>query len=205
MRFTLRAGGGASAGGHPDARPASRPQRAGRGRVGLGGRAHARRDRDRARRRLVARRIGSRSSGSARDGPRRQLQRVARLDARRARAARRPARPPRGGPRRDAGARRCARGRPPRGRARPRPGSPTCSSSSARRAAGIAEAAADAGLAPDRVLRSCDAASALEVLRPRLRDGDVVLVKASRGDRRSTRSSMRCAGWSRRARRTGRR
>ena len=46
--------------------------------------------------------------------------------------------------------------------------------------AAIATAAADAGLAPDRIFVVPDAASALEVLRPRLRDGDVVLVKASR-------------------------
>ncbi len=45
----------------------------------------------------------------------------------------------------------------------------------------IATAAADAGLAPDRIFVVPDAASALEVLRPRLRDGDVVLVKGSRG------------------------
>ena len=48
-------------------------------------------------------------------------------------------------------------------------------------AAGLAEGARDAGLAPGRVLQVSDAASALEALRPRLRDGDVVLVKASRG------------------------
>ena len=34
---------------------------------------------------------------------------------------------------------------------------------------------------PARVLHVGDAAAALEALRPRLRDGDVVLVKASRG------------------------
>jgi UDP-N-acetylmuramoyl-tripeptide--D-alanyl-D-alanine ligase len=45
----------------------------------------------------------------------------------------------------------------------------------------IATAAADAGLAPERILVVPDAASALEALRPRLRDGDVVLVKGSRG------------------------
>jgi UDP-N-acetylmuramoyl-tripeptide--D-alanyl-D-alanine ligase len=48
-------------------------------------------------------------------------------------------------------------------------------------ASGLAQGAQDAGLAPGRVLRVADAASALEALRPRLRDGDVVLVKASRG------------------------
>ncbi len=48
-------------------------------------------------------------------------------------------------------------------------------------AAGLAEGARAAGLAPGRVLEVSDAASALEALRPRLRDGDVVLVKASRG------------------------
>jgi UDP-N-acetylmuramoyl-tripeptide--D-alanyl-D-alanine ligase len=48
-------------------------------------------------------------------------------------------------------------------------------------AAGLAEGARDAGLAPGRVLQVSDAASALEALRPRLRGGDVVLVKASRG------------------------
>jgi UDP-N-acetylmuramoyl-tripeptide--D-alanyl-D-alanine ligase len=48
-------------------------------------------------------------------------------------------------------------------------------------AGGLAEGARDAGLASGRVLRVGDAAAALEALRPRLRDGDVVLVKASRG------------------------
>ncbi len=48
-------------------------------------------------------------------------------------------------------------------------------------AGGLAEGARDAGLAPGRVLQVGDAASALETLRPRLRDGDVILVKASRG------------------------
>jgi UDP-N-acetylmuramoyl-tripeptide--D-alanyl-D-alanine ligase len=48
-------------------------------------------------------------------------------------------------------------------------------------ASGLAEGARDAGLTPARVLQVGDAASALEALRPRLRDGDVVLVKASRG------------------------
>ena len=48
-------------------------------------------------------------------------------------------------------------------------------------ASGLAEGARDAGLATGRVLHVTDAAAALEALRPRLRDGDVVLVKASRG------------------------
>ena len=48
-------------------------------------------------------------------------------------------------------------------------------------AGAIAEGAIDAGLAPDAVLRASDADAALDVLRPRIRAGDVVLVKASRG------------------------
>jgi UDP-N-acetylmuramoyl-tripeptide--D-alanyl-D-alanine ligase len=45
----------------------------------------------------------------------------------------------------------------------------------------IAAGARDAGLAPDRVIRVANRDAALDALRPRLRDGDVVLVKASRG------------------------
>ncbi len=45
----------------------------------------------------------------------------------------------------------------------------------------IAAGARAAGLAADRVLPVADAVSAVEVLRPRLAPGDVVLVKASRG------------------------
>lgn len=48
-------------------------------------------------------------------------------------------------------------------------------------AAGIAEGAAAAGLDPSAILRVRDADAALAALPPRLRDGDVVLVKASRG------------------------
>jgi UDP-N-acetylmuramoyl-tripeptide--D-alanyl-D-alanine ligase len=48
-------------------------------------------------------------------------------------------------------------------------------------AAPIAEAARDAGLAADRVIQVEDRDAALDALRPRLRSGDVVLVKASRG------------------------
>lgn len=50
-----------------------------------------------------------------------------------------------------------------------------------RGAQGIVEGAVAAGLDPDRVHLVADDEAALEVLRPRLRDGDVVLVKASRG------------------------
>jgi UDP-N-acetylmuramoyl-tripeptide--D-alanyl-D-alanine ligase len=46
---------------------------------------------------------------------------------------------------------------------------------------GIAEAAQDAGLARDQIVRAGDRDEALDALRSRLRDGDVVLVKASRG------------------------
>jgi UDP-N-acetylmuramoyl-tripeptide--D-alanyl-D-alanine ligase len=48
-------------------------------------------------------------------------------------------------------------------------------------AAGIAEGAADAGLDPSRITQCPDSEAALDHLRPRLREGDVVLVKASRG------------------------
>jgi UDP-N-acetylmuramoyl-tripeptide--D-alanyl-D-alanine ligase len=48
-------------------------------------------------------------------------------------------------------------------------------------ARGIAEGAAAAGLDPGRIHQVPDGEAALEALRPRLRDGDVVLVKASRG------------------------
>jgi UDP-N-acetylmuramoyl-tripeptide--D-alanyl-D-alanine ligase len=48
-------------------------------------------------------------------------------------------------------------------------------------AGGIAAGAAEAGLDPTRIHLVADAEGALDTLRPRLRDGDVVLVKASRG------------------------
>jgi UDP-N-acetylmuramoyl-tripeptide--D-alanyl-D-alanine ligase len=48
-------------------------------------------------------------------------------------------------------------------------------------AGGIADGAVAAGLDPQRVLRTADRDAALATLGPRLRDGDVVLVKASRG------------------------
>jgi UDP-N-acetylmuramoyl-tripeptide--D-alanyl-D-alanine ligase len=46
---------------------------------------------------------------------------------------------------------------------------------------GIVAAAQAAGLDPARIHHVADADAALEALRPRLRDNDVVLVKASRG------------------------
>ena len=48
-------------------------------------------------------------------------------------------------------------------------------------AAGIAAGARGAGLDPSRILEARDREAALDLLRSRLRDGDVVLVKASRG------------------------
>ena len=48
-------------------------------------------------------------------------------------------------------------------------------------ASGIAEGAQSAGMDPASILRVRDADVALEAIPPRLRDGDVVLVKASRG------------------------
>ncbi|HEX2755677.1 MAG TPA: cyanophycin synthetase [Candidatus Limnocylindrales bacterium] len=48
-------------------------------------------------------------------------------------------------------------------------------------AAGIAEGARAAGMDPATVVRVRDADVALEAIPPRLRDGDVVLLKASRG------------------------
>jgi UDP-N-acetylmuramoyl-tripeptide--D-alanyl-D-alanine ligase len=48
-------------------------------------------------------------------------------------------------------------------------------------AAALADAGVEAGLPSERVLRVPDADAALDALRPRLRSGDVLLVKASRG------------------------
>ena len=48
-------------------------------------------------------------------------------------------------------------------------------------AVGIADGARQAGLASDRIVPVADREAALDELRDRLRDGDVVLVKASRG------------------------
>jgi UDP-N-acetylmuramoyl-tripeptide--D-alanyl-D-alanine ligase len=48
-------------------------------------------------------------------------------------------------------------------------------------ARGIVDGAVGAGMDPARIHHAADHEDALEVLRPRLRDGDIVLVKASRG------------------------
>lgn len=48
-------------------------------------------------------------------------------------------------------------------------------------ARGIVDGALTAGLDPTRIHHVADADDALEVLRPRMRDGDTILVKASRG------------------------
>jgi UDP-N-acetylmuramoyl-tripeptide--D-alanyl-D-alanine ligase len=48
-------------------------------------------------------------------------------------------------------------------------------------ASGVADGALAAGMEPARIVRVRDAETALEAIPPRLRDGDVVLLKASRG------------------------
>ncbi len=48
-------------------------------------------------------------------------------------------------------------------------------------ASGIAEGALAAGMEPGAIVRAATRDDAFETLRPRLRTGDVVLVKASRG------------------------
>jgi UDP-N-acetylmuramoyl-tripeptide--D-alanyl-D-alanine ligase len=48
-------------------------------------------------------------------------------------------------------------------------------------ATGIADGAVAAGLAPGKIVRATSREVAFDLVRPRLRDGDVVLVKASRG------------------------
>jgi UDP-N-acetylmuramoyl-tripeptide--D-alanyl-D-alanine ligase len=48
-------------------------------------------------------------------------------------------------------------------------------------AGALADEAIDAGLPADRVLRATDAEAALDLLRPRQRVGDTILVKGSRG------------------------
>ncbi len=48
-------------------------------------------------------------------------------------------------------------------------------------AGALADGALEAGLPADRVLRADDADAALDILRPRLRAGDTILVKGSRG------------------------
>ncbi len=65
--------------------------------------------------------------------------------------------------------------------ARPRAGRSSCSWSWGAEASGIVEGARTAGLDAARIHHVEDAEGALDVLRPRLRDGDAVLVKASRG------------------------
>ena len=185
MRFSLVADGVATAGRDPDARPARRPQRAGRrrGRAGVGHPAGAGRRR-RSRRGWSAPHRGALVQAGRRDDRRRFLQRVARLGARGARPAGGHARPAGRGPRRDARAR--------RRRAR------RATSGSGVAAAAVAEllVVVGAGRGRDRPRRarrrprrrtrssrSADRAAALAALEERLRPGDVVLVKASRGDR----------------------
>ena len=75
-----------------------------------------------------------------------------------------------------------ARGRPSRRSGRPPRPSSICSSSSGRARAASSPAPPTAGLEPAEIHRRARIADdALEALRPRMRDGDVVLVKASRG------------------------
>ena len=48
-------------------------------------------------------------------------------------------------------------------------------------ARGIIDGAVEAGLDPTHIHHAVDAETAMDTLRPRLRDGDIILVKASRG------------------------
>ncbi len=86
------------------------------------------------------------------------------------------------------------RGGPPGRRGGGREPWSTCSSSSAPTRGGIAEGAVAAGLDPRPAsMHVADAEAALDALRPRLRDGDTVLVKASRGIEPRPRSWTRSA------------
>ena len=168
--------------GHdPGPGPPVGPQRAGRGGRRPRRRDDARRDRGGPRRRLVGAAPRRGRPSRRRDHRRRHVQRLAAVGHRRARPARRAAGPARRGPRRDARARRRVRRGPPRGR---RGGGPDRGLADGRRA----RAPRASPRAPRRpawpasaIHRVRDADAALSALPPRLRDGDVVLVKASRG------------------------
>ena len=128
---------------------------------------------------------GAARPGRRRDDRRRHLQRLAGVGRRGARPAGRDARPADRRPRRDARAGRRARGGPRAGRRGRGRGSSTGSSSSATGAAGIAPRRARRRACRRRASsRSADRAGGPgDAARATLAPGDVVLVKASRGDR----------------------
>ena len=112
---------------------------------------------------------------------RRHLQRLAAVGRRGARPARRPARPARRGPRRDARAGRGGRGRPSR-RRRGRGAHGRLAGRRRSRRGRHRRGRAGRGAGPGRgSSASATSSRPLEAIPPRLRDGDVVLVKASRG------------------------
>ena len=150
--------------------------------VGLAAGVSPGRDRRGPRRRLGGAAPGRARPAPGRDARRRQLQRVARFGDRGPRAARGTARSSSGGTRHDARARGGARA----------PGIVAVGEAAGRTVELLVvvgpeaqrhrrRGAARPAWTPARIHHVADVDAALDALRPRLRDGDVVLVKASRG------------------------